>query len=97
MKRAQEVANFDPVALIERQPVRDRLVIHEGAITALKVFDVVLALNVQNLGVIAADGRAADRHLTVRIPTENDGVVRQLNPLSRIGPFEHKQRCHVNP
>ena len=94
VKCAQEIADLDAIVVIERQARRDLLVVDKGAVAALEVLNVVLALDVQDLRVVTADGRAADRHLAIRIPPQDDGIFHQLDPLSRVRPFENQQRCH---
>ena len=61
----EEVADLDPVLVVERRRRFDQLVVDVGLVAALQVFDEVATLNERDLGVDAADGLVGNDVVTI--------------------------------
>jgi hypothetical protein len=62
-----------------------RVVVEEGAVAAVEVFDEEVVALADDLAVIAADGADFDDDVTVGMATENPFVAFELVPISCLG------------
>src|SRR5262249_55214472 len=89
-----EIADANAIVVLELGSAGDRLVVDEGAVTAVEVLDEEPRLDPQDLGVLPAHRGHGDDNLALRIATEHEALAVEGNPGSLVGSFEDLQQGH---
>ena len=74
MEEERKLADIDLVALGEHLPLRHRPAVQQRAVAAVQVLDVEVAVEVDDAGVLAADGARFEHDVAGGMPAEDDGL-----------------------
>ena len=88
MKDEQQVADAHLVVFVEQLPLDDRPAVEERAVAAVQVFEIELAVDVEDPGVLPADGGRLQHDVAGGMPAKDDGGPFQGEQLSRIEPLQ---------
>ena len=92
----RQVADAHLVVLAEQLPPGDRPAVEERAVAAVEVLDVEIAVDIEDPGVLAADGARFQHDIAGGVPAEDDGRPFQGEHLPRIEPLHRLKNGHAD-
>ena len=91
VKLEDHVADADPVAFGDLLPVADRLVVQEGAVGTVQIFQEELVLDAENLRMVTAGIEILDGEVAVRMPAQDQRGLAHLPHRSGSGAVDYLQ------
>ena len=96
VKDERQVADAHLVVLVEQLPLGDGLAVEKRAVPAVQIFEIEIAVDVEDPGVLPADGGRFQHHVAGRVPTEGHRRAFQGQQLPRIATVLYPEYGHAN-
>ena len=96
MEDEREVANAQLIVVGQQLPPGDGLAVQQRAVAAVQVLDVEVAVEIEDSGVLAADGARFEDDIAGGVPAEDHGRPFQGEQLPRIEPLQRPEYGHAD-